>query len=292
MKKIFSIFLAACCIACLAALPAMAAGPGDFAPPANLNALSQAEQLAYFNLVANRVRAEKPGFKQRERSLIGGMYTSSASMQRLMESILSMTSGLFSEWTQSAVAAGQSNEDFFLSKNTNASDLRPEDIVSISCEKVGGNWMIDLLVQEETNPAPGLDSANARIADILTRESLLVGMEEVGISADPADITVRHFNGFARVTVNTLGQVIVATNGYQAEVQIDSVSVSTIVIPAVVITLNCEWQYAYFDWAAEEPFPPGHFSDPTPPPLKWWQRLPSWLQFILRWIFFGWLWMN
>ena len=28
------------------------------------------------------------------------------------------------------------------------------------------------------------------------------------------------------------------------------------------------------------------------PPLKWWQRLPSFLQFLLRWLCFGWIWMK
>jgi len=27
-------------------------------------------------------------------------------------------------------------------------------------------------------------------------------------------------------------------------------------------------------------------------PATWYANLPSWLQFILRWIFFGWIWMN
>ncbi|MCL2106268.1 MAG: hypothetical protein FWH26_04300 [Oscillospiraceae bacterium] len=32
--------------------------------------------------------------------------------------------------------------------------------------------------------------------------------------------------------------------------------------------------------------------DTTPPALKWWQALPGLLQWILRWICFGWLWMK
>jgi len=28
------------------------------------------------------------------------------------------------------------------------------------------------------------------------------------------------------------------------------------------------------------------------PPLLWWQKLPSFLQFLLRWFCFGWLWMK
>jgi len=28
------------------------------------------------------------------------------------------------------------------------------------------------------------------------------------------------------------------------------------------------------------------------PPLKWWQKLPAFLQFLLRWFAFGWIWMR
>ena len=35
------------------------------------------------------------------------------------------------------------------------------------------------------------------------------------------------------------------------------------------------------------------FADTTPePPEKWWQKVPNWVQWILRYLLFGWLWMN
>lgn len=35
------------------------------------------------------------------------------------------------------------------------------------------------------------------------------------------------------------------------------------------------------------------YANPTPtPPKKWWQKLPNWVQWILRSICFGWFWMN
>ncbi|MCL2507652.1 MAG: leucine-rich repeat domain-containing protein [Oscillospiraceae bacterium] len=32
--------------------------------------------------------------------------------------------------------------------------------------------------------------------------------------------------------------------------------------------------------------------DPDPTPQKWWETIPAWLQFIFRYIFFGWIWMR
>lgn len=298
MKKLCSILLALCVMAGFAvfcAVPAAAEVTNPYAPPANLDELTQAEQLAYFNLVVNRVREEKPGFQQRERTLIDSVRSGSALIQSLSEGIIAIVASLFSTWEQSGVAAGQSNEGLFLSENANASDLRPEDIISISCVKEGDNWVIALLIKEETDPAPGLGSANARIASIITKDELIEGMTEVGVTADPADMSARHFNGFASVTVNEQGKVIAAANGYQVCVEIDKITISTITtIEDTAITLNMEAQYAYFDWAPEEGFPDAHFDDPPPrpTPLKWWQRLPRLFQFVLRWFFFGWLWMR
>ena len=36
---------------------------------------------------------------------------------------------------------------------------------------------------------------------------------------------------------------------------------------------------------------PGGGTQP-PVPLKWWQNLPAWLQWILRILLFGWIWMR
>jgi len=300
MKKLCSMLLAVCMAAgllgLLCAVPAAALE--TYEPPANLGALSQAEQLAYFNLVVNRVRTEKPGFRQRERLQIVGMRSSlmGGALDGMIGSIVgNLMSG---DWYQISVAADQSNQGLFMSENANASDLRPEDIISITSTKQGDNWIMDLRIKEEANPAPGLDSANGRIAPIATREGIVAELVGSGITANPADAAVNYGSGFARVTVNGQGQVIVAANGYQLHSQINNVSVSVITFDAA-ITMNSEWQYAYFGWAPEEPFPPansfpdaGSGSIDPIPALKWWQRLPSLFQWILRYFFFGWIWMR
>lgn len=300
MKKLFSILLAVCVmagLAVLAAVPAVAE-ENPYAPPANLNELSQAEQLAYFNLVVNRVREEKPGFRQREREQIEDMQFSgvASAVSGLINSI--MRTLMPSEWHERSVAAGESNEGLFMSENENASDLRLEDITSISCEKAGDNWVIDLRIREETNPAKGTSSAHSRIMPIATREEVVAEIVSVGsITADPADATLRYYNGFVRVTVNSQGQVIVAANGCQVLAQMNNVSVSIITMDSAA-TQNTEWLYAYFDWAPEEPFPNATFPTVEPPErehiptFRWWMLFPPWFQWVLRYIFFGWIWMN
>ncbi len=37
---------------------------------------------------------------------------------------------------------------------------------------------------------------------------------------------------------------------------------------------------------------PDPVDNPSVPETKWWEALPAWLQFILRYLFFGWIWMT
>ena len=280
MKKLLSILLAVCIMAGLAILAAVPAGAEEnaYAPPANLGELTQAEQLAYFNLVVNRVRAEKPGFQQRELLEIESMQFSGifSAVSGIIENVQKAL--MPGEWTQRNVAVGKSNVGLFMSENANASDLRPQDITSINAAKQGDSWVIELCIQEETNPASGLGSSHGRIANIATREQIIAEITGIAsiITISPADTTVRYYDGYARVTVNEQGQVISATNGYQVYVAANNVKISFIQTD-VAVSQNSEWQYDKFDW------------DSAP---KWWLNLPPWFQWILRYIFFGWLWMN
>jgi len=303
MKKLCLVLLSICMMAGLMGL-IPAAGADPYAPPSNLDQLSQAEQLAYFNLVVNRVREEKPGFQQRELQKVDSMQFSNFGgiIDVLINSILREL--MPGEWLERSVDAGQSNEGLFMSENANASDLRPGDIAAISCEKQGDHWVIDLRIREETNPASGLSSSNGRVSSVMTREQIV---DEVvtgnGIRLDPADATIRYGSGFARVTVNEEGKVLIAANGFQVNAQFNKMRMSIITTDAVA-TMNAEWQYAYFDWAPEEPFPsannfppanPATFdpiNPPLNPPLKWWQYLPPWLQWVFTYLFFAWLWMG
>ena len=300
MKKLCSILLAICLLAGLGALCSVPAAAVDPYDPSDILYLNRNELLDYFNLVVNRVRTEKPSFQHRELLRIDSMQSSilGGMMDGLLNSVVAALTS--SDWTQTGVNAGQSNEGMFLSENANASDLRPQDITSISAKKVGDNWVIEVGVKEESNPAAGLNSSNGRISPVATREQIVAEVNSGGVTANAANATVRYGSGFARVTVNGQGQVIAAANGHQANALFKNVKIS-IMTADVAATMNSEWQCAFFDWAPEEDFPAANAFPPAvtvtfdPDPgltLKWWQRLPAFLQWILRWFFLGWLWMR
>ena len=296
MKKLCSMLLALCMLAGFAVVSMVPAGASanPYEPPADLGELSQAEQLAYFNLVVNRVREEKPGFQRRDRTLIDTANISSDSslISVIAPGIILLAERLWSGWSYQDIGTGQDNRGLFLSGNANASDLRPEDIVSAEAAYEDGYWVLEVRVRASENPQPGTGSSIGRIADILTGEALMNGMAEVGVTADPADVDVRYQNGYARVTVNREGYVVAAENGYYMHTQFDDIRLSSLNMSlSIPIPMTCEWQYARFDWTDDIflfPDPPV----PEPPPAPWWQSLPSWLQWVLRWFFFGWIWME
>ena len=273
-KRFLSILLAVCmgaAIVCAGAVPAGAAN--SYGPPANLDQLSEAEQLAYFNLVVNRVRAERPAFEQSQRLQLESFVLSLSGLQSLLDQILAdLMPGV---WEQCTVAGGQSNRGLFLSNNENASDLRLQDIASIRSEKQGANWVISLQIPEEINPALGINSANGRIARISSREQILGEFYDL-FTVDPADMTLRYYDGFAEVTVNSQGQVIVAENGVRLHAQVSNARVAIFFSTDIELERNAQWKYINFDW-------------PSPP---WWSTLSPILQFLLRWFCFGWLWMK
>lgn len=282
MKKLCSILLAFCMATGLPALTVIPAVAEEIAnpyePPANLDELSQAEQLAYFNLVVNRVREKKPGFRQVEILQITSFRTSIAggAADGLVNGVVKKL--MPGDPQVLSIAPGQTNVGRFMSENANASDLRLEDIISISSTKEGDNWVIGLLIKEELNPAKGLSSAHCRIMPIATRDQIVAELAKAGVTANVADATIRYYESYANITVNDQGKVILAGNGFQVDAQANNVKIAMFNMN-VGVAQNSKWQCSDFDWD-------------TVPEVKWWENLPGIVQWILRWVFFGWIWMG
>ena len=295
MKKLLATLLTLVLLAGFA-LPAAAANVNPFAPPANLNELSQAEQLEYFNLVVNRVRSERPGFTVRNRHRIDTPNMSFTGMVSFLQPIIDHLIQLLMPgyWQHRDLLPGQNNQGWFMSENENASDLRPEDITAITAVQQDDNWVIDVRIREEINPELGLNSSNGRIFSFVTREEALREISDVApIEANVNNATMRFHSGYARVTVNLQGQVIAGSYGFQVLAQVNDVRIGLGVIAVTtdaIIPQVTEVQYTNFDWTGDRPpFPP---APPMPAPcIHWYSCLPFWLQWILRWVFFGWIWM-
>ena len=305
MKKLTSIALALCLAAgflLVGAVPAAAAP--DYTPPANLDELSQAEQLDYFNLVVNRVRDERPGFTRRlllriDETQLSGL---AAIANPIINSIIGQL--MPGDWEYRNVPNGQDNTGLFLSDNANASDLRPEDITGISATIADECWLIVVDVAEAVNPMPGTGSSFGRILPIVTREEVIDEITGISsaVKADPANASLRFHDGKIVVIVDPEGKIVSAAGGFNTHALCGDVKIS-VFLTDVAAAQRSEWQYTGFDWTdASHPFPLFPITKPSPlPPMDrpgydielqpWYNYLPPCWQFVLRWFCFGWLWM-
>ena len=223
-----------------------AATEGD-APPANLNTLSQAEQLEYFNKAVNRVRTERPGYSRTEQLKIESM--NFTGVVRAVQGIINnIASNLMpGDLKSNTMAKGQNNQENWMSEGANASSLRTQDITSINSRKDGDNWVIEVRIRDSVNPNK-TDSSIARIAAIQTREEILKAITDEGpIDADPNKATVRYHGGYARVTVNAEGQVIAGANGFDVTAEANDVKI-TFISTNATFAQTSRWTYSNFNW--------------------------------------------
>lgn len=213
-----------------------APGADPLAPPANLGSLGKAEQLAYFNKVANRVRTDKPGFKTDYLEELGKMsFTGVVSViSPIIEAIKQQA--MPGEWKYETIGKGSDNKGKFMSDNANASDLKISDVASITSTKSGNNWIIKVNIIQETNPAKGTGSAHSRVMPIASRQDVLDTITDINdaISADVNDATLKYNSGYATVTVNEKGQVISGEYGFKVDAQANNVSIKV----GLTITTN------------------------------------------------------
>jgi len=201
-----------------------------YAPPENLGSLGKADQLAYFNKVANRVRTEKPGFKYDYLEQLGRMdFTGAVSLvSGIIDSLKKKL--MPGDWEYKTINKGTDNKGKFLSENANASDLKSGDVTTISATKSGGNWVIRVNLVQETNPAKGTGSAHSRVMPIASRQDVLNSITDINdaISADVNDTTLRYHSGYATLTVNEKGQVIGGEFSFQVDAQANKVKISVL----------------------------------------------------------------
>ena len=195
-----------------------------YAPPENLNTLSRQEQLDYFNLVANRVRRERPGFTSEIIARIETLrFTGIAAvLNPIIQPIVNIL--MPGDPEIEVIPRGANNEGPFLHFYSPI-HIRGSDIASIQSVRAGDNWHMRVSIIAETNPASGTGSANARAYFILTRQELLDEILAVNdsIQADPNDATLYYHNGFVVLTVNQDGQVIATEVGYDVNAQANNV---------------------------------------------------------------------
>jgi len=223
------------------------AAADPLAPPANLNTLSKAEQLDYFNKAANRVRTEKPGFTKEFAKIISDMkFTGVVSLvQGIIDNIVS---GLTGAEDPKTIAKGKDNKGDFLSEIT-PFELKSSDVASISSKKSGDNWVMTVKIVSETNPAKPTGSANARAYSIASRQEVLdeiTGFSSA-ITASVNDASLLYNSGTINLTVNAKGQVTAADYKFLVDATANNVKIS-VLSTNVTARMTTTCKYYSFVW--------------------------------------------
>jgi len=219
----------------------------EWAPPANLNTLSKADQLAYFNKVANRVRTDKPGFTKQFSKIISDMkFTGVVSLvQGIIDNIVAGLTGADDPQT---IAKGKDNQGDFLSEIT-PFELKSGDVASISSSKSGDNWVMTVKIISEPNPSKPTGSANARAYAIASRQEVLdeiTGFSSA-ITANVNDASLLYNSGTINLTINSKGQVTAGDYKFLVDATANNVKIS-VLSTNVTARMTTTCKYYNFNW--------------------------------------------
>ena len=183
-----------------------AAAQSGGSPAGDLTAMSAAEQLSYFNIALNRIKAEKAGFKKSKLTATEDISLSNS----LANSLVSLVKGaLLSETaTETVVNKGESSDAVMSPDNAAfVSQLTEEDVEKIDVVPAGGGYTVTVYVKDETNPEAA-GSRFSRIFEFMTVDDVInTYAPKVGAEVARENIEVA-FNGcYARATIDAEGNV-------------------------------------------------------------------------------------
>ena len=191
-----------------AALPTAAPGaaPAEGQNAGALTAMTAAEQLSYFNIAVNRIKAEKAGFKKSKLTATEDIVLSNS----LANSLVSLVKGaLLSETAaETVVNRGESSDAVMSPYNVPyVSQLTEEDVEKIDVVPAGGGYTVTVYVKPETNPeAQG--SRFAKIFEFMTVDDVVnTYAPKVGAQVAREDIEVAFDGCYARATIDAEGNV-------------------------------------------------------------------------------------
>ena len=177
------------------------------------------EIIDYFNAAMVKVRADKPGYTNQERTLIDDTKISSSKgwINTIAPPIIRMAKGIWSSWSDPSVKA----------KGTDHSGLRPVSdiqsawVKSATCTESGGNYSIRLyLVDERVRELPinESDTMHGKAIACYTKGDITDGAGDVGVDISKFDC--RYSGSYIDCTINKATGAMVKMNTY-SNAQVD-----------------------------------------------------------------------
>ena len=189
-----------------AVAPTASAGVGTYTGNTELTAMSREEQISYFNIALNKIKASNVGFTKSKKTATEDITLSNA----LANSLVSLVkSSLLSEdATVTTVQKGESSNTVMSPYNASyVSQLTADDVEQVDVVPSNGGYVITVYVKGETNPE-ATGSICSRIFEFMTVDDVEnIYAPKVGAEVSRENIEVTFSDCFARATIDESGNV-------------------------------------------------------------------------------------
>ena len=187
--------------------PTASAGVGTYTGSTELPYMSPEEQLSYFNIALNKIKASNVGFTKSKITATEDIVLSNT----LANTLVGLVKGalLSEDATVTTVQKGESSNAVMSPYNVSyVSQLTADDIERIDVvPSSNGGYVITVYVKGETNPE-ATGSICSRIFEFITVDDVAnVYAPKVGATVDRENIEVTFSDCFARATIDATGNV-------------------------------------------------------------------------------------
>lgn len=221
-------------------------GEGAVTGNAALLSMSAEEQLSYFNIAVNRIKAAKAGFTKSKLTATKDIVLSNS----LANSLVSLVKGalLSEDATVTTVKKGEPSDAVMSPYNVPyVSQLTVEDIEGIDVQPSGGGYVITVRVKGETNPEAA-GSICSRIFEFITVDDV-VNTYAPKVNAEVAreDIEVVFDGCYAKATVDEAGSVTAYETFVQGTMKLKNAKIR-IISTDVEVVLASTTEYTDFQY--------------------------------------------
>ena len=187
--------------------PTASAGVGTYTGSTELPYMSREEQLSYFNIALNKIKASNVGFTKSKTTATQDIILSNS----LANSLVGLVKGalLSEDATVTTVQKGESSNAVMSPYNVSyVSQLTADDVERIDVVPSDSGYVITVYVKGETNPE-ATGSICSKIFEFMTVDDVEnIYAPKVGATVSREDIEVTFSDCFARATVDKSGNVI------------------------------------------------------------------------------------
>jgi len=183
---------------------------------------TKTEIIDYFNEAMRKIRADKPGYTNQERTIIDDTKISSSKgwINTIAPPIIRMAKGIWSNWTDPSVKAKGADH----SGLRPIVDIQPAWVKSATCTESGSNYNIRIsFVDERVRELPikEEDTMHGKVIAAFTKGDIADGAGDVGVDISKFDS--RYSGCYIDCSINkTTGAMVKMTTYNNAQVDLEA----------------------------------------------------------------------